>query len=287
MLVLSLINNNITKIYNLTLNVFLDGTMTNIWGLGVLPTLSFQGRVLHWSQCCSAQKTKPSEPYPSHLTDIVRFGSRQKIENRTWTGGWRERASKAAYSHLKHFGLFFFNLLKSNTKETEEERRKKQSVKFRHRESHWPIRRIPPSHFPANFSVRPPILPPSTGPSIATMPEETTSIDYVMEAASGPHFSGLRLDGLLSPPPSSSTSSSAPRTSFSTSSAQADSNSPKQPFVIGNFFSWFLLWGIWIFYVNELIYYRLRPWCSVDPALQVTTLSIWIEIVFWLLSCCC
>ncbi|XP_027353043.1 uridine kinase-like protein 1, chloroplastic isoform X3 [Abrus precatorius] len=26
------------------------------------------------------------------------------------------------------------------------------------------------------------------------MPEETTSIDYVMEAASGPHFSGLRLD---------------------------------------------------------------------------------------------
>ncbi|XP_020980795.1 uridine/cytidine kinase UKL1, chloroplastic isoform X1 [Arachis duranensis] len=33
------------------------------------------------------------------------------------------------------------------------------------------------------------------------MPEETTSIDYVMEAASGPHFSGLRLDGLLSSPP--------------------------------------------------------------------------------------
>ncbi|KAM7509798.1 hypothetical protein LguiB_008673 [Lonicera macranthoides] len=53
-----------------------------------------------------------------------------------------------------------------------------------------------------------------------------------MEAASGPHFSGLRLDGLLS----SSASSSSPR--FSSSSASipstlADSNAPKQPFVIG------------------------------------------------------
>ncbi|KAG2241993.1 hypothetical protein Bca52824_096166 [Brassica carinata] len=31
------------------------------------------------------------------------------------------------------------------------------------------------------------------------MPEDSTSIDYVMEKASGPHFSGLRLDGLLFP----------------------------------------------------------------------------------------
>ncbi|XP_023879505.1 uridine/cytidine kinase UKL1, chloroplastic [Quercus suber] len=70
------------------------------------------------------------------------------------------------------------------------------------------------------------------------MPEETTSIDYVMEAASGPHFSGLRLDGLRSSPPSSSTSSPAahrspvPASAFSTS-ALTDSNAPRQPFVIG------------------------------------------------------
>ncbi|XP_061356281.1 uridine/cytidine kinase UKL1, chloroplastic isoform X3 [Gastrolobium bilobum] len=56
------------------------------------------------------------------------------------------------------------------------------------------------------------------------MPEETTSIDYVMEAASGPHFSGLRLDGRK---PTSSTSSPAPDSSLTTDSL------PNQPFVIG------------------------------------------------------
>ncbi|KAG2714844.1 hypothetical protein I3843_03G050400 [Carya illinoinensis] len=68
------------------------------------------------------------------------------------------------------------------------------------------------------------------------MPEETTSIDYVMEAASGPHFSGLRLDGLLSSPPASSSSSPAHRSSASASGFSplaADSSFPKQPFVIG------------------------------------------------------
>ncbi|EXC31333.1 Uridine kinase-like protein 1 [Morus notabilis] len=66
------------------------------------------------------------------------------------------------------------------------------------------------------------------------MPEETKAIDYVMEAASGPHFSGLRLDGLLSsPPPSSSSFSPSHRSSASASSAFADSNAPRQPFVIG------------------------------------------------------
>ncbi|XP_062151617.1 uridine/cytidine kinase UKL1, chloroplastic isoform X3 [Alnus glutinosa] len=68
------------------------------------------------------------------------------------------------------------------------------------------------------------------------MPGETTSIDYVMEAASGPHFSGLRLDGLLSSPPASATSSPAHRSSSSASAFSAlaaDSNPPKQPFVIG------------------------------------------------------
>lgn len=68
----------------------------------------------------------------------------------------------------------------------------------------------------------------------SAMPEESTTIDYVMEAASGAHFSGLRLDGLLSSPPSSSASSPAHRTSGSAFSALSDSNSPKQPFVIGN-----------------------------------------------------
>ncbi|KAL6994470.1 Uridine kinase-like protein 1, chloroplastic [Sarracenia purpurea var. burkii] len=64
------------------------------------------------------------------------------------------------------------------------------------------------------------------------MPEETTPIDIAMEAASGPHFSGLRLDGLLSP-------SSSPRRSFvvpassPSSSTLTDSNVPKRPFVIG------------------------------------------------------
>lgn len=67
------------------------------------------------------------------------------------------------------------------------------------------------------------------------MPEETkTTVDYRMEAASGAHFSGLRLDGLLSSSPSSS---SAPplslRSSAADSSNLADANAPKQPFVIG------------------------------------------------------
>ncbi|GMP30100.1 hypothetical protein CsSME_00004923 [Camellia sinensis var. sinensis] len=52
-----------------------------------------------------------------------------------------------------------------------------------------------------------------------------------MEAASGPHFSGLRLDGLLSSP--SSGRSPALPLSSSSSSTLADSNGPKQPFVIG------------------------------------------------------
>lgn len=55
------------------------------------------------------------------------------------------------------------------------------------------------------------------------MPEATTSIDYVMEKASGPHFSGLRIDCPTSSPPASS--ASAP--------SVADVNAPKQPFVIG------------------------------------------------------
>ncbi|KAG8366781.1 hypothetical protein BUALT_Bualt16G0003400 [Buddleja alternifolia] len=55
------------------------------------------------------------------------------------------------------------------------------------------------------------------------MPEgKTKAIDYVMEAATGPHFSGLRIDALLSP-------TSSPRPS----SATADSAAHNQPFVIG------------------------------------------------------
>ncbi|GKD86126.1 uridine kinase-like protein 1, chloroplastic, partial [Tanacetum coccineum] len=48
------------------------------------------------------------------------------------------------------------------------------------------------------------------------MPEQTTSIDYVMEAASGPHFSGLHLDDR-----------------FLSSSSALAADSIKQPFVIG------------------------------------------------------
>lgn len=66
-----------------------------------------------------------------------------------------------------------------------------------------------------------------------TMPEATNSIDYVMEKASGPHFSGLRLDGLLSSPPSSATNSPAHRNS--SASASASPLAPKQPFVIGDY----------------------------------------------------
>ncbi|KAJ0053704.1 hypothetical protein Pint_02983 [Pistacia integerrima] len=55
------------------------------------------------------------------------------------------------------------------------------------------------------------------------MPEETISVDYVMEKASGPHFSGLRIDSPASSPSASS----------ALASAVADVNAPKQPFVIG------------------------------------------------------
>lgn len=71
----------------------------------------------------------------------------------------------------------------------------------------------------------------SDGKKKVKMPESTTSIDYVMEKASGPHFSGLRLS------PSSTATTSSPRASVSTpfSATFADSDLPKQPFVIGNF----------------------------------------------------
>ncbi|RZC60652.1 hypothetical protein C5167_022407 [Papaver somniferum] len=64
------------------------------------------------------------------------------------------------------------------------------------------------------------------------MPEEKTSMEYVMEAASGAHFSGLRVDGLLrsSSSLSSPTSTSSPPPS-SLSATITDSS--KQPFVIG------------------------------------------------------
>ncbi|KAG6435065.1 hypothetical protein SASPL_106715 [Salvia splendens] len=68
------------------------------------------------------------------------------------------------------------------------------------------------------------------------MPEETTAIDYVMEAASGPHFSGLRLDSLRSAAPSlSSPRASAPLTPPSSAFTPTDSSAAaqKQPFVIG------------------------------------------------------
>ncbi|KAL8139962.1 hypothetical protein V2J09_005983 [Rumex salicifolius] len=58
------------------------------------------------------------------------------------------------------------------------------------------------------------------------MPEPETSIDYVMEKASGPHFSGLRLDGLSSPRSPAAAASAS-------SSVVADPDLPRQPFVIG------------------------------------------------------
>ncbi|MCL7024906.1 hypothetical protein MKW94_023752 [Papaver nudicaule] len=66
------------------------------------------------------------------------------------------------------------------------------------------------------------------------MPEEKTSMDYVMEAASGAHFSGLRVDGLLRSCSSlsSPTSTSSPPPPPSLSSIVA-ADSSKQPFVIG------------------------------------------------------
>lgn len=66
------------------------------------------------------------------------------------------------------------------------------------------------------------------------MLEETTAIDYVMEAASGPHFSGLRLDTLRSAAPSlPSPRDSAPLATPASDFAAADSAAQKQPFVIG------------------------------------------------------
>ncbi|KAF2305953.1 hypothetical protein GH714_009134 [Hevea brasiliensis] len=63
------------------------------------------------------------------------------------------------------------------------------------------------------------------------MSEQASSIDYIMEKASGPHFSGLRLNGLLSSLSSSSSTSPTHRTCAV--SASASPLTPKQPFVIG------------------------------------------------------
>ncbi|XP_022556834.1 uridine/cytidine kinase UKL1, chloroplastic isoform X2 [Brassica napus] len=63
------------------------------------------------------------------------------------------------------------------------------------------------------------------------MPENSSSVDYAMEKASGPHFSGLRFDSLLSSsPPNPSVSSPSHLPSAVSSSS---SPAPKQPFVIG------------------------------------------------------
>lgn len=59
--------------------------------------------------------------------------------------------------------------------------------------------------------------------------EDASTIDFAMEAASGPHFSGLRLEGLLSSP------SASPRAAAAASNSLPDSGaSVRQPFVIGN-----------------------------------------------------
>ncbi|KAM1111786.1 hypothetical protein ACFX2B_044120 [Malus domestica] len=58
------------------------------------------------------------------------------------------------------------------------------------------------------------------------MSENAMAIDYVMEKASGPHFSGPRFDGILSSPPPSS--SPGPSTNLA-----AVPHAAKQPFVIG------------------------------------------------------
>ena len=65
------------------------------------------------------------------------------------------------------------------------------------------------------------------------MSEETTSIDYVMEAASRSHFSALRLDGQV---PSSATAPSSTLDSTLTLNSL-----PNQPFAIGHYSSFFLL----------------------------------------------
>ncbi|XP_010436027.1 PREDICTED: uridine kinase-like protein 1, chloroplastic [Camelina sativa] len=67
------------------------------------------------------------------------------------------------------------------------------------------------------------------------MPEDSSSIDYAMEKASGPHFSGLDSS---SPPNSSVISSlshlrSVVSSSSSSSSSSPASEAPKQPFIIG------------------------------------------------------
>ncbi|RWV93551.1 hypothetical protein GW17_00043988 [Ensete ventricosum] len=71
------------------------------------------------------------------------------------------------------------------------------------------------------------------------MPEK--SMDEVMEAAAGAHFSGLRLDSLrLSSPstPSSPSSARASQVLSPESASSASAAGPRQPFVIGNLFLW-------------------------------------------------
>jgi len=83
------------------------------------------------------------------------------------------------------------------------------------------------------------------------MPKESFSIDYVMEKASGPHFSGLRLEGLLSP---TAASPRAPATPHSASSI-LDTNASNQPFVIGNFLGWTLI----LTWIVGLLDFLLKP----------------------------
>ncbi|KAM3375315.1 uridine/cytidine kinase UKL1, chloroplastic [Capsicum galapagoense] len=68
---------------------------------------------------------------------------------------------------------------------------------------------------------------------MSPVPEETTAIDYVMEAASGAHFSGLRFDGLLTSTSSSPRVSPTPTPTHFSTTNPLDSTIPKQPFVIG------------------------------------------------------
>lgn len=69
---------------------------------------------------------------------------------------------------------------------------------------------------------------------MAPVPEETTAIDYVMEAASGAHFSGLRFDGLLTSGSASPRASPTHTPTHFSTTTPLDSTTPKQPFVIGN-----------------------------------------------------
>ncbi|RWW39032.1 hypothetical protein BHE74_00055675 [Ensete ventricosum] len=71
------------------------------------------------------------------------------------------------------------------------------------------------------------------------MPEK--SMDEVMEAAAGAHFSGLRLDSLrLSSPstPSSPSSARASQVLSPESASSASAAGPRQPFVIGFILPW-------------------------------------------------